>query len=161
MRYSTLALGGICAGMMLTCASRAATVQWSYPGTSMIFQVVADGKGGCAFSRVFLPQQGELTWLDKAGAVVYQTGLSNAIVGGVIACTDKYVVFADARPERVVFLVDSSGSAVQVPAPPGSVNRSPGQFPFCQRRLYDTKGFFAVNTNGASTEVTLVRYSNK
>ena len=164
-RITLLVLG---AAWSMAVAVQAVTPDWTYESTNAVFQVVPDGKGGCAVVLAWLlgpPQGGRLLWFDSDGTVRYQAGLSNILGGAVIDCTDKQLIFADARPAAAVYLVDDKGAIAKVPSPPGSVNKvGISSFPIAIYRndvVYDKKGFFVVEAATNQTSSTLIRYTNK
>ena len=157
----------------VTCSSAAGvlavTPAWSYETTNAIFQVVPDGKGGCAVVTVAVMIgpviSGRLLWLDRDGRLRYQTGLSNIYAGIVADCTSSRLIFADTRPDQAVYVVDESGTVTTVPAEPGTINRvTSTKLPFGFYRndmIYDRKGFFVVEVTTNQSLFTLIRYSNK
>ena len=156
------------AAWSMAAAVQAVTPDWTYESTNAVFQIVPDGKGGCAVVLAWLlgpPQGGQLLWFDSDGTVRYQTGLSNILAGTVIDCSDKRLMFADTRPSAAVYLVDEKGTVTKVPSPPGSVNQvMQASFPiviYQNDAIYDKKGFFLVEAATNQTSATLIRYTNK
>ena len=141
----------------------AATEQWTYDGLTGVFQLVADGAGGCAMTRIggSSMYSGEVVWLNNRGELIYQDGLSNTIYGGgIMVCTPAQLVYGDVRGSNIVIHVSQSG-AVTLPAEPNTMNTSPLYLPIYQHVLADSKGFFAVRTDTNTLAVSVVRYSNK
>jgi hypothetical protein len=146
------------------CASaRAATEAWTYSGLTGIFQIVADGAGGCAMTRMDSGdvQDGEVVWLDKKGALLYQAGISNVLRGGILVCTSKHLVYSDLRATNLVIHVALDGTATVLPAAANTFNRSSAALPIYQQAMADAKGFFAIRTDTNTLAATLVRYDNK
>ena len=147
-------------------ASKAATEEWSYDGLSNIFQVVTDGKGGCAMTRCTNTIENiELHWLDKTGTLIYQTTLSNILTSSIIECTPKHLLFADYRSHPVFIQVDDKGVESVIPSSPGKYNMLPGTdlipIPMINTKLDDSKGFFLVRSSTNDSGATLIRYKNK
>jgi hypothetical protein len=146
------------------CASaRAATEAWTYSGLTGIFQIVADGAGGCAITHTAtrFMENGEVVWLDKKGALLYQAGISNVLHTGILICTPKNLVYSDMRATNLAIHVALDGTATLLPAAADTFNRAPSQYPIYQQFLADAKGFFAVRTDTNTMAATLVRYTNK
>ncbi|NLF38171.1 hypothetical protein GX586_01910, partial [bacterium] len=66
--YLAIALSAIAAASC-ACESAASSQEWSVDGKASIYQIVADGKGGCAFTRAETNGPPEILWLDKKGGV--------------------------------------------------------------------------------------------
>lgn len=145
-------------------AARGATEEWTYGGLSGVVQLVADGSGGCAFTRRTggSGNKGEVVWLDQAGQVRYQAGLSNLVHGGgIMMSTPTDLVYGDLWATKLVIHVNAKGEAAIVPAAANTVNASPAFFPLYHQRMDDKKGFFAVRMNTNTAAATVVRYSYK
>jgi hypothetical protein len=147
-----------------TC-SLAATEEWRYDGTNEIFQITADGKGGCAITRVTdlggADVSGDVLWFDKKGQLIYQGGLSNLLGGGIIVCTPKDLVVGDIRRTNLVVHVTRDGTASELPAAAGTLNRPPGRYIASKLVVYDAKGFFAMVSDTNANAYSLVRYRHK
>jgi hypothetical protein len=143
----------------------AATEEWRYGGTNVIFQIIADGKGGCAVTRVIdisgTSLNGDVLWFDKKGQLLYQSGLSNIIAGGIAACTTENLVYCDMRATNVVIHVTADGTATVLPAMAGTLNRIPIFFYISDTRVSDKQGFFASESDTNANSVALVRYRHK
>ncbi|MCX7005524.1 MAG: hypothetical protein NTV22_19970 [bacterium] len=149
---------------VLACAcATAATEQWTYSGLTGIFQIVADGAGGCAMTRYAgaFDDSSDVVWLNKKGALIYQAGISNVLRGGIMVCTPKNLVYADMRDTNMVVHVAADGTATIVPAAAHTLNRTPLPYPIYWQLMADSKGFFATRTDTNTMAATLVRYSNK
>ncbi len=152
---------------------KCATEEWTYDGMSNIFQIVADGKGGCSFTRLNGVLGGgtadfDIVWLDKKGALIYSAPMTNSTFPGMIlGCTSKQLLFADKRPNPVFIQVDQNGVESIVPSPAGKYNMMPMStlIPVSliiqDARITDKKGFFLVENNTNTYGATLIRYSNK
>jgi len=154
-----IALAGICV-VLLTQTARAATEQWTFDGSNGVYQVVADGAGGCAILRL-LSGSGEIVWLDKKGAILYQTGVSNIIAGSIAVCTPKDLVYADNRGSLAVYHVNKKGTVQKLDADPNTVNTVQTLFPLLYNNIADKTGFFAVKNQTNTMTHTVIRYSNK
>ena len=147
--------------LLCLCPVRAATEQWSYPTSNYVFQIYADGKGGCAFIQAGVPPVAELVWLDKKGTLIGQTVVSNVSAGGIVECSKKHVVFADQWAGTIVLQWDAGGTPSQAPAAAGTYNSVLSFVPLPRDVSTDAKGFFAVRTNITTGAGAIVRYSYK
>ncbi len=166
MKNKTLIFLFLSVSLLFSFSIKAATEDWSYDGLSNIFQVVIDGKGGCAMTRSTNSLDNiELVWLDKTGALIYQTTITNFVISTIIDCTPKQLLFSDYRPHPVFIQVDNQGVETIVPSPAGKYNMLPGagamHFPIINTKLNDRKGFFLVRSSTNDTGATLIRYKNK
>ena len=152
--------------LLATLAVVAATEQWRYDGWSRILQVVADGSGGVAFFR--LETNGvaaSIVWLDKKGALVYESANMLELIGPIISCTKKELIFTRGEgnpPNRTIILVqvDSKGNE-QTITEPGKYLVGPA-FQFGQGISKDKKGFFAeALTTNSPYRTELIRYTYK
>ncbi len=149
---------------LLACVgAQAATEQWTYSGLTGIFQIVADGVGGCAMTRIIggFDDSCDVVWLNKKGELLYQDGISNVLRGGILVCTPKNLVYADVRATNMVVHVAANGTATTLPAAAHTLNRPPLPYPIYWHLMADSKGFFAIRTDTNTLAATLVRYSNK
>lgn len=141
----------------------AATEQWTYDALTGVFQLVADGGGGGAMTRISGSSMyhGDIVWLNNRGELIYHAGVSNIVQGGgIMVCTPTQLVYGDVRGSNIVMHVTTDGEAL-VPAEPNTMNTSPLYLPIYQHVLADSKGFFAVRTDTNTLAVSVVRYSNK
>jgi hypothetical protein len=155
----TIVLVLLCA---LAATLYAATREWSVPVNGQVFQVVADGKGGCAFVWVSGSSTGTVVWVDKKGAVKYQKAV--VLLGpysGIIKCTKKELVFVDASGQSVIVQVDKKNQTSEI-SEPGKLLLGAG-YPYPASIPADKKGFFAlsVDTNSPMPAFELIRYSDK
>jgi|GEM_PF-539386 len=147
-------------------SAKAASEVWTYDGLSNIFQVVADGKGGCAMTRCTNSiDNAEIVWLDNKGQLIFQTSISNIIKSSIIMCTPKHLLFTDFRPDPVFIQVDNNGTESVVSSPSGKYNMvpGPGTIPvgILNSKIDDKKGFFLVRSATNENGATLIRYKNK
>jgi hypothetical protein len=149
----------VCITMCLVCALcvYAATEEWDYDGQHQIIQVVADGKGGCAFLRMSTNQVQSLVWLDSTGQVLYQSVVSNAVI---FTCSKKQVVFRDKLTGETVKQVDAKGTVSLLSDPDGRMDGSL-TMQYYQNTMADKKGFFAIKMVSPPGEQRLVRFKNK
>ncbi len=143
--------------------SFAATEQWRKDPVGFIYQIVADGKGGCAYVYADTNFAFSVVWLDKKGEVKFQETLISFLPlhGPVILCTPKQLIYSDAIGLPSLVQVDKKGVPAQVPSFKGYLYPVlGGGLP--KEKLTDKKGFFVVNvdTNAPLAE-SLVRYSKK
>ena len=136
----------------------AATEQWSADGKEMIFQVAADGKGGCALIRTETNSVYSILWVDKKGAEIYEAVVSNA---SIISCSNKQLVYSDHLNGSGIIQVDSKGGTTKISKPGEEAYSSyfgtiiPGSV------MSDKKGFFGVKMDILTSRQKLVRFSNK
>ena len=136
----------------------AATEQWEIDVQKMIFQVAADGKGGCVLIRMETNSVYSILWVDKKGAEIYEAGVSNA---SIISCSNKQLVYSDNLNGSEIVQVDSKGGTTKISRPNeeayGSYlgNMMPGTV------MSDKKGFFGVKMEMLTSRQKLVRFSNK
>ncbi len=166
MKNTTFSILFLAAVLSFSFSAKAATEDWTFDSLSNIFQIVSDGKGGCAMihntNSLVSPK---LVWLDKSGQEIYQTTLSNIQVSTIMQCTPKQLLFSDHRSTPVFIQVDDQGVETIVPSSAGKYNMLPGleviPVPTINNKLDDKKGFFLVrsSTNGNATK--LIRYKNK
>ena len=146
---------------------KCATQQWTFDGMSNIVQVFADGKGGCAITRMTGEINGtnqfDIVWLDKKGAFIYSRQLADENLGIILNCTSKSLLYTDHRPTPVFVQVDDKGTESIVPSDAGKYNMLPEVSMISSQKspVYDKKGFFVVETGTNGMSATLVRYSNK
>ena len=93
---------------------KAATEQWSADGKAMIYQVAADGKGGCALIRAETNSVYSILWVDKKGAVIYEAGVSNA---SIISCSNKQLIYSDDLNGSGIVQVNSKGGTTKISNP--------------------------------------------
>ena len=139
---------------------QAATEQWRSDGQKAVRQIVADGKGGCAYVREDTNSVVSLVWLDKKGAIIYSTILSNVIGNQILACTPKQLVYADERPDGIVIQVDQDGQETVLSTPNGHVGS--GFLDVIPRSATtDKKGFFGVLFKYPASDQDVLRFKNK
>lgn len=148
----------VCITMCLACALfvYAATEEWDHDGQHQIIQVVADGKGGCAFLRMSTNHIQSLVWLDSKGQVLYQSVVSNAVI---FTCSKKQVVFSDKQSGDTVKQVDVKGTVSLLDDPDRM--EGPLTMQYYQNTMADKKGFFAIKMVSPPGEQRLVRFKNK
>jgi hypothetical protein len=138
----------------------AATKQWSTPAHwSTIYQIVADGKGGCA---VYGTGTGGyfLAWYCKKGQEIYTTQLTGSSAG-IYACSKKSLAYnrqGTAHHEMIV--VDTSGAETPV-----SENQVDfyyiGSSTHGVSVTHDKKGYFVPKRNMDTGKTYVTRYTYK
>jgi len=136
----------------------AATEQWEVDGKDMIYQVAADGKGGCALIRVETNLVYSILWVDKKGAEIYEAGVSNA---SIISCSNKQLVYSDDFNGSGIIQVDSKGSTTKISKPGEEAYASYFGKIIPSSVMSDKKGFFGVKMEILINRQKLVRFSNK
>ena len=141
----------------------AATREWSVDAPGQIYQVVGDGKGGCAFVWITTAGVPTVVWVDKKGAVKYEKTLSpTSWPFSVAQCTRRQINYlSDTGSGHQLVQIDKQGRETSV-ATSGQVVAN-GGYPFTLLNATDKKGFFVVqlSTNTPAPTSQLVRYSNK
>jgi hypothetical protein len=147
---------------LLALTAFAATRQWSIDTPGQIYQVVGDGKGGCAFVWITTGDVPTVVWADKKGAIIHQKTLSvHTWPFPITQCTPKQLNYlSEVGGGNQLVQVDKKGQETSEPASGVVVN---GGFPFTLSRAMDKKGFFTIelNTNTPAMPSKLIRYSNK
>lgn len=143
--------------LLLATALFAATEQWSVDGKEMIMQVVADGKGGCAFICSETNSVKTIVWLDKSGKSIYESTVSNAVI---ITCSNKQLVYKDKLSGPKIIQIDVKGRKKEFSKSESDAYVSLMHSVSYPSEMADKKGFFAVKITMASRQA-LVRFSNK
>ena len=150
----------------LSFALFAATEVWKYdrnsdPDGAMLFQIVNDGKGGCATVWSNTNELFNIVWLDKKGKVKYNQQMYGFFFSPniIMQCSKKQLVYLSGAPIPMIVQVNSKGKAKVI----GTLNgylTGILTIPIPQQKLSDKKGFFAVNADTNSVYHTLIRYSH-
>lgn len=138
----------------------AATEQWSYTAPAAVYQIVGDGKGGCAFCAADTNDISTVVWLDKKGAEKFVYGPVTPIFmqPTILSCSKKELIFGPPG-FPIIAQVDKKGDVQAVAGLTGYLLPTPLVFPFGASQLSDKKGFFVINVNTHSGQNTIVRYS--
>lgn len=147
----------------------AATEQWRYDGWHIIYQVAADGTGGCAIYRITTNGSASVVWLDKDGQPKYGLVMNNQVplLSPIIYCNKKnglaFTMYMGSSTNKEIglVLVDKKLNETVITAPGKHI--IPAAYPYGSTgtTTSDKKGFFAaeISTNGVGT--TLIRYTYK
>jgi hypothetical protein len=161
MHSHRLTFGVALAGLsLLTFSAAAVTEEWSTrENWTIIYQVVADGKGGCAvFGSV--PGAYVIAWYDRKGDEIYDTTFT-APSFGLYSCTKKslsYSKYGGVDYEMIV--VDKDGSETTVLQ--GNTDFSYiGIPPYQVSVVQDKKGYFVAKVNKGNGKWFVTRYSHK
>lgn len=152
--------------MLLACCitaipALAATQLWTFGPVLAVYQVVADGSGGCAVGWIETNGFMFVTWLDKKGNEVFSHRGSGFSPGGpVLGCNKKQLVYADVPGLFTTVTVDRKGVATVVTALGAFLQEPPGS-PSSRCKLDDPRGIFLVNMNTNTGFQTLIRMSHK
>ena len=143
----------------------AATPEWSYDGTfQQIFQVIADGKGGCAVVGVQTNSSYHIAWLDKNGDVKYAKTLpaGGGVIFGVYGADKKALIFGiQTVAGAELITVDKKGVESSQAFPVGALFYQVGVPPYGVSMTQDKKGFFFPLRDPLTMIFTLERYSYK
>ena len=144
--------------VLVATAVYAATEQWSIDGQCLIFQVVADGKGGCALTCSETNGAESVIWVNKKGGIIYQTIVSNVTI---IACSNKQLVYNDDLSDSKIVQVDVKKGTTVIEQANKKLYGSLLLNVTYASEMYDKKGFFAVKIDASTGRQQLVRFSNK
>ncbi len=146
----------------------AATELWSYDGWQLIWQIVPDGKGGCAFVRVESNDLAEVVWLDKKGGLVYKTNINTTNNSGPSAASDFILFF---KNKNLFFrdIIDGASAVIEIDPKgqkttlksSGNDIRGPVLMFYSPSELSDKKGFFTTKMDIIDNRQKLVRFSYK
>jgi len=146
----------------------AATEQWRYDGWSIVYQVAADGTGGCAIYRISTNGTTSVVWLDKDGQEKYDRVMTQGpVISPIMYCNKKNGIAFSATEgsgtNQVVsmILVDKKLNET-VTTVPGK-NIMPGSYPYGSgaTAATDKKGFFVIELSRNGVGATVVRYTYK
>jgi len=154
--------------LLATLAVVAATEQWRYDGWHIIYQVAADGTGGCALYRVTTNGSASVVWLDKNGQAQYDRVMeAAALINPIVYCSKKtglaFTAFTGNPTNKVIGLVLVDKKLKETVTTVPGKNVVPGSYPYGSTGTanFDKKGFFVteISTNGIGS--VLVRYTYK
>jgi len=140
--------------------SLAATEEWSFPGSNGVYQLVTDGKGGCAFVRLEVAGM-RMIWLDHKGEVRFQKPI---ILGAqaILALSKNYLYYLDySPPGQAVVQVDKKGADARIATDAQSIPQVPALWAVPENSVGDKKGFFVVRIETNTAQYTVSRFSNK
>jgi hypothetical protein len=146
----------------------AATEQWRYDGWHIVYQVAADGTGGCAVYRVTTNGSASIVWLDKNGQAKYDRVSEQVpLLNPIIYCNKKnglaFAAVTGSSTNKVMglILVDKKLNESVMTAP--GKHLMPGSYPYGSTgtSTTDKKGFFAVEMSTNGVGATLIRYTYK
>jgi hypothetical protein len=154
--------------IIISLTLRAATEQWRYDGWHIIYQVAADGTGGCAIYRITTNGSASVVWIDKNGQAKYDRVMDQVpLISPIIYCNKKnglaFVTFSTGPTNKVLemIMVDKKLNESATTTPGRHI--VPGSYPYGSTgtSTFDKKGFFVTEmaTNGVGA--TLVRYTYK
>jgi hypothetical protein len=135
--------------------------QWQYACSNQIVQFYADGAGGCAFVEMDTNDVQTLTWLDKKGTILYQTGLTTNITSTIVFCTKKQLAFRDANPLSIIRFVDKKGQVTTLEDPGRNLHQSYFTMAIPDNLTIDSKGFFGFKFMINQDWQVIIRYKNK
>jgi hypothetical protein len=158
--------------IVLGCATLyALTEEWRYPVDGTIFQVMSDGKGGCAIAVLVTDVIHRVEWIDSQGLLQFDSGEMGSTLpyglytGPVHECTRRQLVFTSSYFLPVLIQVTRKGTVIPAFALDGFIIGAPINpmisIAFPRNRFADKKGFFVINVNTNTDENTLVRYTYK
>jgi hypothetical protein len=143
--------------LLLAASLRAMTRQWSVPAGMNVTGILADRKGGCAFTCVESNGVHFVVWVDRKGVVKFEKALSTGVGAVLVTCHKNDLVYMRAGAGYGVFVqVHKQGEQ--------SLSESGKLIAAIKQTLVsDKKGFFAavIDTNQSPTRAEVVRYSRK
>lgn len=143
----------------ITISTHAATLVWGIDGFDTVYQIVADGKGGCAVVGV-ASSAPYIVWLDSAGNIVYQRTLTVSTLG-IVAFDGKNLVYHLATSPMTLVTVDKKGTEKTVSDPAYHLFGAFMGMPYQPNRPFDKKGFFTAQAPTGSGTWRVARYSYK
>jgi len=138
---------------------QAATLEWAVDGFAVIYQVVADGKGGCAVLGAY-PGGPCVVWIDSSGAKVYDRTLTTSSLG-ILAFDGKNLVYHLATSPMTLVTVDKKGAERTVSDPAYHMYGTYVAAPYQPSRAGDKKGFFTAQAPTGAGTWRVARYSYK
>jgi hypothetical protein len=142
-------------------AAWAATQRWSYDSTPVIFQIVADGSGGCAYVRLETNTYISVLWLDRKGTLIYRVDLATNEPATIVRCTKKQLVYAAYQDSWRFVQVANDGTATPITAGNNTLTVPLLRQEMPVNVMADRKGFFGVLVTIPGSRQTLVRFDNK
>ncbi|MCX7002191.1 MAG: hypothetical protein NTV22_02830 [bacterium] len=140
----------------------AVTEAWSYgDDLATVYQILADGAGGCAMYGITTNGQSIIVWLDKKGTATYTKRITNSMYG-LAAASKKEIVYSNATASPYVFThVDKKG--VETSVTDAAFNLATTQLgpPGLAQNQADSKGFFAIKLPLGPGVIKLVRFNYK
>jgi len=147
---------------LVSAAAFAVTEEWSYgEDLAAVYQILADGAGGCAMYGITTNGQSIVVWLDKKGVAQYTKRFANSMYG-LAAASKKEIVYSNASAPPMVFThVDKKGIETTVTvASYNLVTSILGPAALSQNQA-DSKGFFALKLPMVSGPIQMARFSYK
>ena len=139
----------------------AVTEAWSYgDDIAAVYQILADGAGGCAMFGFSTNGQVLVVWLDNKGAAKYTKRITSS--SGLASANKKEFVYSNASATPFVFThVDKNGTETSVTdAAFDLATTQLGPSGLAQNPA-DSKGFFAVKLPTGPGSVKLARFNYK
>lgn len=144
---------------IISVTTQAATLLWAVDGFDAIYQMVADGKGGCAVAGVYLGAP-YIVWLDSAGNKVYQKTLAVGTLG-IVAFDGKNLVYHLSTSPMTLVTVDKKSNEKSVSDPAYHMFGTFMITPYQPNRPFDKKGFFTAQAPTAPGTWRVARYAYK
>lgn len=139
----------------------AVTEAWSYgDDLSVVYQILADGAGGCAMFGITTNGESIIVWLDKKGTVNYTKRMVSSY--GLASVSKKEIVYSNFSVPPYVFThVDKKGTETSVTDAAFNLMTSM-LFPTgLAQNQADSKGFFAIKLPTGPGVVKLARFTYK
>jgi hypothetical protein len=150
----------VLAAVLLTFCATAATEEWSTAEDwNIIYQVRADGKGGCAVFGVAVGGY-YIAWYDKHGDEIYNATIPGGS-HGIYSCTKKTLSYSrQGVLDYEMVTVDRDGVATTVSQ--GNTDfLYTGIPPYQVSAVQDKKGYFVTKLNKGTSKFYVTRYSHK
>lgn len=150
--------------LVLACAAAmyGATQRWSYDDAATIYMIVADGSGGCAYTRGETNDTVGIVWLNKSGNPVYQLQVNTNAPMVIVRCTKKELLYVVSRNGLWQYERVTPGGTPQVINVPGQdLRTSLLAHMLAPSRMTDAKGFFGILVKMPGSRVSIVRFDNK
>lgn len=150
--------------LVLACATAmyGAKQRWSYDDADTIRMIVADGSGGCAYTREETNDTVGIVWLNKSGNPVYQLQVNTNEPIVIVRCTKKELLYVVSRNGLWQYERVTPGGTPQVISAPGQDLRGAVlAHLLAPSRTTDAKGFFGILVKMPGTRMSIVRFDNK
>jgi len=150
--------------MVVACAATAAlavTEAWSYgDDLAAVYQILADGTGGCAMFGFATHGETIIVWLDKKGTATYAKRVASSL--GLASINKNGIVYSSSSAPPAAFThVDKKGIETTV-ADAGFSLMPTMLFPTgLAQNPADSKGFFAMKAPTGPGSFKVARFTYK
>ena len=158
---TTLLCCATCLLLLWAAAAPAATYQWSIAGFANVYQILADGKGGCVVLGSTLGGQ-RIVRLNKNGVIVYDKLLVGAMSLGILSFDGKTLVYQQQTAAAgTLIVVDKKGVETTVSHENYDQMGHFSVSPYQPNNPSDKKGFFTMQKPTSPGTWRVARYTYK